>query len=61
LTNFSFTGIFAFLQGVFVKTGCNTWFFGGELVVEFVVTCGELAGTFSVSKNAPQILDLFFE
>jgi hypothetical protein len=26
--------LFAFLQGVFEKTGGKTWFFGGESVVE---------------------------
>jgi len=26
--------LFAFLQGVFEKTGGKTWFFGGEFVVE---------------------------
>jgi hypothetical protein len=27
-------GIFAFLLGVFEKTGGRMWFFGGEFVVE---------------------------
>jgi hypothetical protein len=26
--------LFVFLQGVFEKTGGETWFFGGEFVVE---------------------------
>jgi hypothetical protein len=25
---------FVFLQGVLAKTGCETWFFDGEFVVE---------------------------
>jgi hypothetical protein len=32
--DFFFEGVFAFLQGVFEKTGGKTWFFGGEFVVE---------------------------
>jgi hypothetical protein len=34
ITQFSFKGVFAFLQGVFEKTGGKTWFLDGEFVVE---------------------------
>jgi hypothetical protein len=34
LRRFFWRGSFAFLQGVFEKTGGWTWFFDGEFVVE---------------------------
>jgi hypothetical protein len=34
LRDFSLVGVFAFLLGVFEKTGGRTWFFRGEFVVE---------------------------